>query len=109
MAAIDKIYLKSFETFTEFKKWCEAQPPIKDKYGREDKISNYLFYDWYDPKYWKNEGGHPVMNAPYFIDAYIIRNCPIEEVQKEFLPTPKADILKALEEWEKKFKKKMEE
>lgn len=85
MAAIDKIYLKSFETFTEFKKWCEAQPPIKDKYGREDKISNYLFYDWYDTKYWKEDDCHPVMNAPYYIDAYIIRNCPIEEVQEELM------------------------
>lgn len=85
MAAIDKIYLKSFETFTEFKEWCEAQPPIKDKYGREDKISNYLFYGWYDPKYWENDNCHPVMNAPYYIDAYIIRNCPIEEVQEELM------------------------
>lgn len=87
MAAIDKIYLKSFETFTEFKKWCEAQPPIKDKYGREDKISNYLFYDWYDPKYWekKDYPCHPVMSAPYYVDAYIIRNCPIEEVQEELM------------------------
>ena len=85
MAAIDKIYLKSFETFTEFKKWCEAQPPIKDKYGREDKISNYLFYGWFDPKYWENDNCHPVMNAPYYIDAYIIRNCPIEEVQEELM------------------------
>ena len=85
MAAIDKIYLKSFEAFTEFKKWCEVQPPIKDKYGREDKISNYLFYGWFDPKYWENDNCHPVMNAPYYIDAYIIRNCPIEEVQEELM------------------------
>lgn len=85
MAAIDKIYLKSFETFTEFKKWCEAQPPIKDKYGRDDKISNYLFYGWDEPKYWENDNCHPVMNAPYYIDSYIIRNCPIEEVQKELM------------------------
>jgi len=85
MAAIDKIYLDSFDTFTKFKEWCEAQPPIKDKYGRDDKISNYLFYDWYDPKYWKEDDCHPVMNAPYYIDAYIIRNCPIEEVQEELM------------------------
>jgi hypothetical protein len=85
MAAIDKIYLSSFDTFTKFKEWCDEQPPIKDKYGREERISDYLFIDWYNPKYWENEGGHPVMNAPYFIDAYIIRNCPIEEVQKELM------------------------
>lgn len=85
MAAIDKIYLNSFDIFTKFKEWCEAQPPIKDKYGKEDKISNYLFYDWYDPEYWKEDNCHPVMNAPYYIDAYIIRNCPIEKVQKELM------------------------
>lgn len=85
MAAIDKIYLSSYEVFIEFKKWCDAQPPIKDKYGREERISDYLFMQWYDPKYWEVEGGHPVMGAPYYIDAYIIRNCPIEEVQKELM------------------------
>lgn len=85
MAAIDKIYLSSFKTFTEFKKWCEAQPPIKDKYGKEDRISHYINYDWYDPKYWKKDDCHPVMNAPYYVDAYIIRNCPIEEVQEELM------------------------
>lgn len=85
MAAIDKIYLNSFDTFTKFKEWCEAQPLIKDKYGKENKISNYLFYNWYDSKYWKEDDCHPVMNAPYYIDAYIIRNCPIEEVQEELM------------------------
>lgn len=82
MAAIDKIYLSNFEVFTEFKNWCETQPPIKDKYGKECRISSFLFYNWYDPKYW-GDGEHPVMSAPFYIDAYIIRNCPIEEVQKE--------------------------
>lgn len=83
MAAIDKIYLTSFDTFVEFKNWCEAQPLITDKYGKEERISDYLFMQWYDPKYWKDNKEHPVMNAPIYIDAYIIRNCPIEEVQRE--------------------------
>lgn len=85
MAAIDKIYLTSWESFKAFKEWCEAQPPIYDKYGKEDRISHYLFYGWYDPKYWKKDDCHPVMNAPYYVDAYIIRNCPIDEVQEELM------------------------
>ena len=84
MAAIDKIYLTSFEEFTAFKDWCEAQPPIKDKYGKEDKISDYLFRHWDDPKYW-TDGDRPVMSAPYYIDAYIIRNCPFDFVQEELM------------------------
>ena len=83
MAAIDKIYLNSFDEFRLFKEWCENQPPIKDKYGKECRISNYLFYDWYDQEYW--EESHPVMSAPYYIDAYIIRNCPYDFVQKELM------------------------
>ena len=35
MAAIDKIYVDSFEKYKLFKDWCMTQPKIKDKYGKE--------------------------------------------------------------------------
>ena len=79
MAAIDKIYVDKFEDYLLFKEWCKKQPKIKDKYGSEGSISNYIFhYDSFD-------GGktYPILNAPYYIDAYLIRNCPFDFIQNE--------------------------
>lgn len=85
MAAIDKIYLNSYQEYCEFKKWCLEQPKLKDKYGNEVPISSYLFSWWDDPKEWEEDKSHPVMSAPYYVDAYIIRNCPLKYVQKELM------------------------
>ena len=79
MAAIDKIYVSKFEDYLLFKEWCKEQPKIKDKYGKECSISDYLFH--YDS--FKENGSHPIMSAPYYIDAYIIRNCPFDFIQDE--------------------------
>ena len=38
MAAIDKIYVNSWDEYIQFKKWCEEQPPLLDKYGKKCKI-----------------------------------------------------------------------
>lgn len=78
MAAIDKIYLKTFEQYEIFKKWCEEQPSIKDKYGKQERITEYL-YRW--DKSWSSSEV-PVFNAPCYIDAYIIRNCPFDFIQE---------------------------
>ena len=43
MAAIDKIYVDSFEKYKLFKDWCMSQPKIKDKYGKETSLINYIF------------------------------------------------------------------
>lgn len=80
MAAIDKIYLNS-EDYKEFKKWCEEQPPLKDKYGKSVKLTNYLYKYNDDESY----DCKPAFMAPYYVDAYVIRNCPIDGVQKELM------------------------
>ena len=85
MAAIDKIYLNSYQEYSKFKKWCLEQPKLKDKYGNEVAISSYLFSWWDDPKEWEEDKSHPVMSVPYYVDAYIIRNCPLEYIQKELM------------------------
>ena len=77
MAAIDKIYVNKFEDYLLFKEWCKEQPKIKDKYGSECSISDYL-YQW---ESFKDGKAHPIMNAPYYIDAYLIRNCPFDFIQ----------------------------
>lgn len=77
MAAIDKIYVNKFEDYLLFKEWCEKQPKIKDKYGSECSLSDYLFQynSFIDGK------SYPIFNAPYYIDAYLIRNCPFDFIQ----------------------------
>lgn len=43
MAAIDKIYVDSFEKYKLFKDWCMTQPKLKDKYGKETSLIDYVF------------------------------------------------------------------
>ena len=81
MAAIDKIYVNSFEKYKLFKDWCLAQPKIKDKYGKETSLINYVF----NYTEWKDGAVLPVCNNPYYIDAYLIRNCPFDFIQEELM------------------------
>ena len=81
MAAIDKIYLDSYEQYKEFKEWCKQQPPFKDKYGKETKLEFYLFrYITEDSTF-----PRPVCSLPYYLDAYLIQHCPFDFVQKELM------------------------
>lgn len=84
MAAIDKIYVNSYKEYKEFEKWLLEQPKLKDKYGKEVSIYRYFFNWWDDPKYWSNEE-HAIFSAPYYVDAYIIRNCPLDYIQKNLM------------------------
>ena len=82
MAAIDKIYVDSFEKYKLFKDWCMTQPKLKDKYGKETSLIDYVFKDTEE---WKDGVVLPVCNNPYYIDAYLIRNCPFDFIQKELM------------------------
>ena len=88
MAAIDKIYVNSYDEYVQFRDWLKAQPKLRDKYGKEISLMAY-FFDYWDKDSWFDENGenvtHPVYSAPYYVDAYIIRNCPIEGVQKDLM------------------------
>ena len=81
MAAIDKIYIDSFVKYNIFKEWCRLQPKIKDKYGKETSLINYVF----SYNEWKDGAVLPVCNNPYYIDAYLIRYCPFDFIQKELM------------------------
>lgn len=81
MAAIDKIYVDSFDKYKLFKDWCMTQPKIKDKYGKETSLINYVF----NYTEWKDGAVLPVCNNPYYIDAYLIRNCPFDFIQEELM------------------------
>lgn len=81
MAAIDKIYINKFEDYKLFKEWCLSQPKLKDKYGKEISLINYIF-KWDE---WVDDRPRPVCSMPYYIDAYLIRNCPFDFIQKELM------------------------
>ncbi len=81
MAAIDKIYVDSFEKYKLFKDWCKTQPKIKDKYSKEISLINYIF----NYTEWEDGAVLPVCNNPYYIDAYLIRNCPFDFIQEELM------------------------
>lgn len=85
MAAIDKIYVKSYEELVQFRNWLKEQPKLKDKYGKEVSLLSYFFDWWDDPKCWKEGSAHPIYSAPYYVDAYIIRNCPFDYIQKALM------------------------
>lgn len=80
MASIDRIYVENFTQYLQFKEWCENTPPIKDKYGKKGFLTNYM-YHYYNPF----NGNRPIFNAPYYLDAYLIRNCPFDFIQKELM------------------------
>ena len=80
MAAIDKIYLKGYNRYLLFKDWCSQQPLIYDKYGVEVKLVDYV-YKYTEP--FDNE--RPVANLPYYLDAYLIKHCPMEDVQEQLM------------------------
>ena len=88
MAAIDKIYVNSYDEYVQFRDWLKTQPKLKDKYGKEASLMSY-FFDYWDEESWFDKNGenvtHPVYSAPYYVDAYIIRNCPFDFVQKELM------------------------
>ena len=87
MAAIDKIYLSTWEQYIAFKEWCEQQPLITDKYGKSIPITAYL-YNWNRNSIKDREAedaSFPVFNAPCYVDAYLIKNCPFDFVQKELM------------------------
>lgn len=81
MAAIDKIYVDSYEKYVEFKEWCEKQPLFTDKYGVSEPMTRYLITGW-EKENWVE---HPIASFPLYIDAYIIRNCPFDYIQKELM------------------------
>lgn len=80
MAAIDKIYL-TYEEYIQFREWLLQQPKLKDKYGTEVSLMNYVL-DYWNKDNWGNKE-RPAYCAPYYVDAYIIRNCPLKFVQEE--------------------------
>lgn len=74
-----EIYVKSHEQYLEFKNWCNRQPLLEDKYGDAVNISKYLIN--LKNTFFNIE--KCIYCGPVYIDAYIIRNCPLKYIQDE--------------------------
>ena len=79
MAAIDKIYVENYKQYVEFRNWCEKQPPLIDKYGVIVPLTTYVY------KHSIGWNGGVVFCGPYYADAYLIKNCPFDFIQKELM------------------------
>lgn len=78
MAAIDKIYIDTYDQYVTFKNWCESFPSFKDKYRYDHNMIDFLYkLDADDFKH----GERPVMMNDEYVDALIIRNCPLDFIQ----------------------------
>jgi hypothetical protein len=79
MAAIDKIYVDNWEQYIQFKEWCEEQPFLTDKYGVSVPLTRYVY------NHHKDDSCFVTFQGPYYADAYLIRNCPFDFIQKELM------------------------
>lgn len=87
MAAIDKLYIKTWDQYTQLKEWCAGKvcwdKPYLDYKGRtvEKLYAHDFLFDW-EKKDW-GKGGKPVFNAPIWFDIWLIQNCPLDFIQVE--------------------------
>jgi hypothetical protein len=79
MAAIDKIYLDSYEEYITFKNWCEDKY-VKLLYGDEVLYLKDYFYEWTEEAFIRSL---PIACFRTAIDIYLIRNCPFDFIQEE--------------------------
>ena len=93
MAGIDKTYISNWEVFDKIRNWAIKQK-FTLKNGQVIKLINYLYYpnltkeEWFEHKAIWNQD-HPestfdvvLWNTPTYVDIWLIRNCPFEEIQE---------------------------
>lgn len=92
MAGIDKTYITSYEVYDKVRNWAKDQI-IKLKNGKEIKLINLIYYPDITLEEWKEREAnykkeHPdwqfdviLWNTPTYVDVWLIKNCPFEEIQ----------------------------
>ncbi len=82
MAAIDKTYIKTYNQYKEVYDWCKdivVTFNSKISFKPSDFIWEYTEDDFNQLP----ENGELVLwNTPYYMDRWLIRNCPIDFIQK---------------------------
>lgn len=91
MAAIDKTYISDWETFDKIRNWAiDKKVPLKD--GSEIPLRCFMYNpdltkeEWDE---WKAEHDKEsqwefevvLWNTPTYVDVWLIRNCPFDEIQ----------------------------
>lgn len=84
MAAIDKIYLKTYKSYVDLLKWTEEANKdyrkLLENHGVDD-LSNFVWRGINENAFDKNLV--PVCNNNRFLDMFFAKFCPIQEVQDE--------------------------
>lgn len=92
MAAIDKTYISEWEVFDKVRNWAKDKI-IELKNGDKISLINYMYYpyltkeDWdnmeqlYKAKYPDGEFDVVLWNTPHYVDVWLIKNCPFQEIQ----------------------------
>lgn len=89
MAAIDKIYVNSYEDYAKIRDFFLTHDFYTER-GNHIHLRNYLIYndlvstdeekksirDWYG-----DGNSHPVTSTPWYVDRYLLHNCDIDVVQ----------------------------
>ena len=73
MASIDKTYTDSYKDYAEFVEWSKDKTVVFWT-GLRENVSSYIFH--YDDI--KTEV--PIMNSPIWLDAFLLKHCPIKFV-----------------------------
>lgn len=84
MAGIDKTYIKTYNQYKEVYDWCKDIVVTLDvNKNISFKPSDFL-YEWTEDDFNQlSENGELVLwNTPSYMDSWLIRNCPIDFIQK---------------------------
>lgn len=104
MAGIDKIYVESYSDYAKIRDFFLTHD-FYTKRGNHIFLRNYLIYndligteeekksikDWYS-----DGNSHPVTNTPWYVDKYLLDNCPLEIVQNylhDVYNNPEKDLI----------------
>lgn len=86
MAAIDKTYVKTYNQYKEVYDWCkDIVVTFDDTFVKNVSFKPFDFISEYTEDNFNQlpENGELVLwNTPYYIDNWLIRNCPIDFIQK---------------------------
>lgn len=78
MAAIDKIYLKDYNTYKDFLNWAK-NTKYECPNGLVIEVYKYVYGFWSDKDFINKE--IPVLNSNYSLDYFLIKYCPFKFVQ----------------------------
>lgn len=89
MGAYNKLFIKTKEECDEFESWFKENLQIQTKYGE------YIFFTMYLYKV-KKDSYYATFRAPNYVNAEVIRKCPIEFIQTQYkaIYKDKYDLIK---------------